>query len=77
MLVDQNHPQVPQVYHPYDEVITDPNNVTKFQNMRPLKNIKDIQSFLSFCNFYKKFIKDFTTIVYFFNVLLYKGTPFL
>ena len=47
-----------------DKVTTDPNNMAKLQNIRPPKNIKDIQSFLDFCNFYKKFIKDFTTIAY-------------
>ena len=60
-----------------DGVTTDPNNVAKLQNMRPPKNVKDIQSFLGFCNFYKKFIKDFATIAHLLNALLHKGTPFL
>ena len=60
-----------------DGVTTNPNNVIKLQNIRPPKNVKDIQFFLSFCNFYKKFIKDFTTIAYPLNTLLYKETSFL
>ena len=60
-----------------DGVTTDPNNVAKLQNMRSPKNVKDIQSFLGFCNFYKKFIKDFATIAHPLNALLHKGTPFL
>src|ERR1043165_2045236 len=45
--------------------------------MRPPKNVKDIQFFLGFCNFYKKFIKDFATIAHPLNAMFHKETPFL
>ena len=45
-------------------IITDPNNIAKLQQMYPPRNVKDVQSFLGFCNFYKRFIQDFAHIAH-------------
>ena len=54
-------------------VCTDPNNVAKLQNMTPPKSVKDIQAFLGFCNFYKRFIKDFAKIAHLLIQLTHKN----
>jgi hypothetical protein len=39
--------------------------------------IKDVQSFLGFANFYRRFIKGFSTLAQPLIAFTYKGTPFL
>ena len=40
----------------------DPERVEGFLRCTPPKNVKDIQSFLGFCSFYRQFIKDFSNL---------------
>ena len=39
------------------------------------KTVKDVQSFLGFCNFYRAFIKDFSNIAHPLNNLTHKNEP--
>ena len=39
-----------------------PQKINCIKNFRPLKNVKDIQSFLGLAGYYRKFIKNFSTI---------------
>jgi len=41
------------------------------------KNVKELQSFLGLCNFYRKFIKNFSTIIEPLRTLLKKNTDFI
>ena len=41
----------------------DPAKVTTIKNQARPKNVKDVQSFLGFANFYRRFIKGFLNIV--------------
>src|SRR6266487_5729248 len=45
--------------------------------MGALRTIKGIQSFLGFCNFYRRFIKDYRRIARPLNRLVHKDQPFL
>jgi hypothetical protein len=42
-----------------------------------LTRVKDVQSFLGFANFYRRFIKGFSTRAQPLIALTYKGTPFV
>ncbi|KAK7573978.1 hypothetical protein V9T40_011169 [Parthenolecanium corni] len=39
-----------------------PEKTEKLQNYPPPTNVKEMQSFLGFCNYYRKFIKDYASI---------------
>ena len=45
-----------------EEVKPNPEKINYIKNFRPLKNVKDVQSFLGFAGYYRKFIKNFSTI---------------
>ena len=40
----------------------DPIKVARVQDWKTPKNVKDVRSFLGFCNFYSQFIKGFSQI---------------
>ena len=55
-------------------ITMDPAKIKAVQDWPAPKNIKDIQSFLGFANFYRRFIKDFSKIVTPITKLLRKDT---
>ena len=55
----------------------DPERVEGFLRCNPPKNVKDIQSFLGFCSFYRQFIKDFSNLSEPLVRLLSKKSKFL
>lgn len=46
-----------------DGVRMDPSKVQAIVNWEPPANVKDVQAFLGFANFYRRFIKDFSRVV--------------
>ena len=55
---------------------TDPVKVKGFADWPVPKSVKEVQSFLGFGNFYRKFIAKFSTLAAPLNNLLKKDTPF-
>ena len=53
-----------------------PEKINCIKNFRPLKNVKDIQSFLGLAGYYRKFIKSFSTIARPLTKLTQKETMF-
>ena len=45
-----------------DGIEVDPDKVTAVVGWKPPHNVKGIQSFLGFCNFYRRFIKDYSLV---------------
>ena len=58
------------------KISTDPVKVKGFVDWPILTCVKDVQSFLGFGNFYRKFIPGFSTLATPLNALLKKDTPF-
>lgn len=54
----------------------DPSKVSSILDWPPLKNLHDVQSFLGTANFYRRFIKSFSTIAAPISRLLVKNLPF-
>ena len=46
-----------------DGIKVDPKKTSVIQQWEPLRTVKGAQSFLGFCNFYQRFIKDYSRIV--------------
>ena len=53
----------------------DPDKVTAIVNWRAPASVRDLQKFLGFANFYRRFIRDFSKITAPLNGLLRKGVP--
>lgn len=53
-----------------------PNNVAAIKTWPSPRSIKDVQSFLGFCNFYRRFIKNYSTIAAPLTNLLKKNATF-
>ena len=54
----------------------DPSKVEAIVNWEPLTRLKEVQAFVSFCNFYRRFIKDFSKTVRPLVSLTRKDCPF-
>ena len=52
----------------------DPAKVMTIRDWKQLTNLRDLQRFLGFANFYRRFIRGFSTICRPLNDLLKKGT---
>jgi Reverse transcriptase (RNA-dependent DNA polymerase) len=59
-----------------DSMRIDPAKVTAITNWEPPSNMKDIQAFLGFANFYRRFINSFSRIVRLLVTLTRKGVRF-
>jgi reverse transcriptase-like protein len=59
-----------------DGIATDPKKVETVQNWPIPTNLKDIQSFLGLCNYYRRFIQDYSKIAAPLTDLTHKDTPF-
>ena len=55
----------------------DPDRISAVRNWSIPLNLKQVQAFLGFCNFYRRFIRDFSKIVKPMVKLTCKDTPFL
>src|SRR5439155_15767190 len=60
-----------------DGIETDPEKTAVIDQWEPPRTVKGIQSFLGFCNFYRRFIKDYGRIARPLNRLVRKDQPFL
>src|SRR6201996_6458347 len=58
-------------------VTMDPIKVAGVQDWKTPKNVKDVCSFLRFCNFYRRFIKGFSQIAKALNERLKKGVKWI
>src|SRR6266487_5853467 len=56
-----------------DGIETDPEKTAVIDQWEPPRTVKGIQSFLGFCNFYRRFIKDYGRIARPLNRLVRKG----
>ena len=55
------------------EVYMDPTKLTVVQDWKPPTLVKEVQSFISFCNFYRKFIPNFSALAWPLHDLTKKG----
>jgi hypothetical protein len=53
----------------------DPVKISGIKDWPTPKTVKDVRSFLSFCNFYRPFIRGFATVARPLNELTRKGCP--
>jgi hypothetical protein len=60
-----------------DSIETDPEKTAVIDQWEPPRTVKGIQSFLGFCNFYRRFIRDYRRIAKPLNRLVRKDQPFL
>jgi len=60
-----------------DQVQMDPIKLKGISNWPTPLTIKELRKFLGFCNFYRKFIKDYTKIALPINQLVKKNTKFI
>ena len=58
-------------------VVPDPERTATLREFKVPKNSTDVRSFLGFCGFYRKFVKNFSMIANPLNSLLGKNKPFL
>ena len=59
-----------------DGIKVNPKKISAVSEWEPPDNVKQVQSFLGFCNYYRKFIKDFSKIAYPLTELTKKEKPF-
>lgn len=59
-----------------DGIAVDPDKVTTVENWETPKTLKGVQAFLGFCNFYRKFVKDYSRIAKPLTALTKKDAPF-
>ena len=60
-----------------DGIEADLEKTSIIQQWEPPRTVKGIQSFLGFCNFYRRFIKDYGQIARPLNQLVRKDQPFV
>ena len=60
-----------------DGIATDPEKTSVIQQWEPPRTVKGVQSFLGFCNFYRRFIKDYGRVARPLNRLVRKDQPFV
>jgi Reverse transcriptase (RNA-dependent DNA polymerase)/RNase H-like domain found in reverse transcriptase/Integrase zinc binding domain/Integrase core domain/Chromo (CHRromatin Organisation MOdifier) domain/Retroviral aspartyl protease len=60
-----------------DGIQVDPDKIEVIQTWEPPTTVKGIQSFLGFCNFYRRFIRDYGQIAKPLSSLTRKDTPFV
>ena len=59
-----------------DSIETDPDKIRVVKDWNAPTTVKGIQGFLGFCNFYRRFIKEYGRIVRLLNALTRKGAPY-
>jgi len=59
-----------------DGVKTDPEKVNKIMEMSKPKNVCEIQSFMGTCNYFRRFVPNFATVIKPINMLLRKNQEF-
>ena len=59
-----------------DGIETDPEKTSVIEQWKPPRTVSGVQSFLGFCNFYRRFIKDYGRIAKPLNRLTRKNQPF-
>ena len=59
-----------------DGIKVNPKKISAVSDWEPPKNVKQIQSFLGFCNYYRKFVKDFSKIAHPLTELTKKAKAF-
>ena len=60
-----------------DGIEADPEKTSVINQWEPPQTVKGVQSFLGFCNFYQRFIKNYRRIAQPLNRLVHKDRPFL
>lgn len=60
-----------------DGVEVDPDKISVIKDWKPPTHVRGVQSFLGFCNFYRRFIKDYGRIARPLVLLTRKDAPFL
>jgi RNase H-like domain found in reverse transcriptase len=59
-----------------DGIEVDPEKISVLRNWQPPNTVRGIQSFLGFCNFYRRFIKNYGRIARPLTKLMSKNVPF-
>src|SRR5277367_5336065 len=59
-----------------DGIEADPEKTSVIDNWEPPKTVKGVQSFLGFCNFYRRFIQNYGRVARPLNQLTHKNHPF-
>ena len=60
-----------------DGIETDPEKTSAIDQWEPPRTVKGVQSFLGFCNFYRRFIKDYGRVARPLNRLTRQNQPFI
>jgi hypothetical protein len=60
-----------------DGIETDPEKTSIIDQWEPPRTVKGVQSFLGFCNFYRRFIKDYGRVARPLNRLTRQNQPFI
>jgi hypothetical protein len=60
-----------------DGIETDPEKTSMIDQWEPPQTVKGVQSFLGFCNFYRRFIKDYGRVARPLNRLTRQNQPFI
>ena len=60
----------------YATRVTDPTKLKAIEQWEPPKSVKVVRSFIGFCNFYQKFIPNFSMLAQLLHDLIKKGVTF-
>ncbi len=60
-----------------DGIRMDPKKIEAIQEWKTPRSIRDVQSFIGFANFYRRFIRDFSAVIRPMMQLTRKDTPFI
>ena len=60
-----------------DGIAVDPSKVNIIRNWQPPTTVRGVQSFLGFCNFYHRFIQDYSRIAKLLSLLTKSNVPFI
>ena len=77
MRIQHHQNSIPGIHYQHEGISVDPDKVSAITDWLPPRNVKSVQSFLGFCNFYRRFIRNYRIISKPLNKLILKGAKFI